>query len=125
MVDLARVLQQTGEGQRAAQLLDRADALIRSEPRLGAHGYGIADVEIHALRGQKREALSALRAAARAGWRGPGWRYYRDLDANLASIRNDPEFKTVFADIERDMARQRAELAARPKDAPLDLGSVH
>ena len=39
----------------------------------------------------------------------------------LASIRNEPEFKAVFADIERDMAQQRARLAARPKDAPLDL----
>jgi len=27
----------------------------------------------------------------------------------------------VFADIERDMTRQRAELAARPKNASLDL----
>jgi len=28
-------------------------------------------------------------------------------------------------DIERDMARQRAELAKRPKDAPLDFAPVH
>ena len=68
------------------------------------------------------KALAALREAEQAGWRGPGWRYYRDLDPNLASIRNEPEFKAVFADIERDMAHQRAELAKRPKDAPLDLG---
>ena len=34
---------------------------------------------------------------------------------------DEPEFKAVFADIERDMAQQRARLAARPKDAPLDL----
>ena len=51
------------------------------------------------------------------------WRYDRDFNPNLASIRNEPEFKAVFADIERDMARQRAELAARPKDAPLELES--
>ena len=51
----------------------------------------------------------------------PLWRYYRDFDPNLASIRNEPEFKAVFADIERDMAQQRARLAARPKDAPLEL----
>jgi len=44
--------------------------------------------------------------------------------ATLATpIQTEPEFKAVFADIERDMARQRAELAARPKDAPLDLAS--
>jgi hypothetical protein len=73
------------------------------------------------LRGGKQEALNALRAAERAGWRW-GWRFYRDVDPALDSIRDDPEFKAVFADIERDMARQRAELAKRPKDAPLDLG---
>jgi len=84
-------------------------------------GYGIADVQIHALRGDNAKALAALREANKAGWRGPYWRYYRDFDPCLASIRNAPEFKAVFADIERDMARQRAELAKRPKDAPLDL----
>ena len=54
----------------------------------------------------------------------PLWRYYRDFDPNLASIRNEPEFKAIFADIERDMAQQRARLAARPKDAPLDLAAT-
>jgi len=61
-----------------------------------------------------------LREAADAGWRS-WWRYFRDFDPALASIRNEPEFKAVFADIERDMAKQRAALAARPKDAPLEL----
>jgi hypothetical protein len=88
-------------------------------------GYGIADVAIHALRGDKAKALAALREAEKAGWRGPLWRYCRDFDPNLTSIRNEPEFKAVFADIERDMARQRAELAKRPKDAPLDLAPGH
>jgi hypothetical protein len=78
-------------------------------------------VQIHALRGEKAKALSALREAERAGWRGPIWRYYRDYDPELASIRNEPEFKAVFAGIESDMAKQRAQLAARPKDAPLEL----
>ena len=125
-INLAHVLQKTADNDRAALLLDRAEALVRSGPRLGTANYGITDVEIHALRGQKREALSALRAAEKAGWRGGNWplRFYRDFDPNLASIRNDPEFKAVFTDIERDMARQRAELAKRPKNAPLDLGEL-
>jgi hypothetical protein len=72
------------------------------------------------LHGQKATALSGLREAERAGWR-RWWPYHRDFDPALASIRNEPEFKAVFADIERDMAKQRAALAARPKDAPLDL----
>ena len=120
-IDVAPVLQAAGEGAAAGALLDRAEQVIRTIPRLGVRGYGIADVQIHALRGDNAKALAALREAEKAGWRGPYWRYYRDFDPNLASIRNEPEFKAVFADIERDMARQRAELAARPKDAPLNL----
>ena len=119
-VDLALVHQRRGDRDRAAILLDGAARVIRTIPRLGAYGYWLADVQIHALRGQKAEALAALREAERAGWR-TLWPYFREFDPNLASIRNEPEFKAVFADIERDMARQRAALAARPKDAPLDL----
>jgi hypothetical protein len=88
---------------------------------MGVWGYGIADVHIHALRGEKSAALAALRDAERAGWRGPDWRYYREFDPNLVSIQDAPEFKAVFADIEQDMVQQRARLAARPKDAPLEL----
>jgi TolB-like protein/Tfp pilus assembly protein PilF len=124
-VALAIVLQKTGERDRADQLLDRSEQFIRTLSRLGEFGYGITDVQIFALRGEKREALAALRAAETARWRGPSWRYYRDFDPALASIRGEPEFKGVFADIERDMARQRVELAKRPKDAPLDLAAVH
>jgi len=94
---------------------------IRRIPRLGLFGYGIADVRIHALRGDKAKALAALREAEQAGWRGPLWRFSRDVDPALAAIRDEPEFKAVFADIERDMALQRAKLAKLPKDAPLDL----
>jgi hypothetical protein len=104
-----------------------ADAVLRVLPRLpriSVAGYGITDVQIHALRGERATALRALRDAGQAGWRGPLWRYYRDVDPNLDSVRADPEFEAVFADIEQDMARQRAELTARPKDAPLPLESA-
>ncbi len=122
-IDVALVLQAAGDGATASALLDLAEQFIGTIPRLGLAGYGIADVAIHALRGDKAKALAALREAEKAGWRGPLWRYYRDVDPNLDSIRNEPDFKAVFADIERDMARQRAELAKLPKDAPLDLGA--
>jgi TolB-like protein/Flp pilus assembly protein TadD len=122
-IDLALVLQGMGELDRAAAVLDASERFMHSLPRLGGLGYEVADVQIHALRGDKVKALAALREASTAGWRGPAWRYYRDVEPNLDSIRDEPEFKAVFADIERDMARQRAELAARPKDAPLELGS--
>ncbi len=127
-VDLALVLQQTGERARAELLLSRASEFRRSlgDGVLKGSGfvdqsygnYGIADARIAALRGRPAEALAQLRQAERRGWR-EGWRYYRDHDPAFATIRNEPEFKAVFADIERDMAQQRARLVARPKDAPI------
>jgi len=117
-IDLALVLQKTGEAGPAAELLQRAEAWVLTNPRLGVRGYGIGDARIHVLRGQQREALAMLQQAERSGWRGPLWRYYRDFDPVLAPVRNDPEFKAAFAAIDRDMARQRAELAARPPGVP-------
>jgi hypothetical protein len=64
-----------------------------------------------------------LRDAEQAGWR-YGWWYFREYATSLEYIRKEPEFKAVFADIESDMEQQRASLAARPEDAPLDLGAV-
>jgi hypothetical protein len=99
-------------------------------------------VEKHGLRGAAR-VLRALadggsarsaqgararkQAIARRAARGGGCRLevvvalLSRLRSDLASIRNEPEFTAVFADIERDMAQQRARLAARPKDAPLKI----
>jgi hypothetical protein len=91
---------------------------------MGWLGYGIADAQIHALRGQKKEALAALREAESDGWRYL-WRFHRDDDPNLAFVRDDPQFKAVFADIERDMAAQLARLAARPRNAPPDFAPAH
>src|SRR6185295_8226209 len=94
-ISLVPALQKTAERARASVLLDRIDEVIRTIPRMGDAGYWITDVQIYALRGQKAKALAALRAAEKAGWR-VSWRYFRDFDANLASIRNEPEFKAVF-----------------------------
>jgi tetratricopeptide (TPR) repeat protein len=112
-VGLASLLLQTGEDARAQPLLDGSERAMRQMPRLSLSGYGIADAQVHALRGDKAKALAALREAANAGWRGPFWRYYRDIDPTLASIRHEPGFRAAFADIERDMERQRAELGAQ------------
>ena len=111
-IDLALVMQKLGDAKRADQLLDEAERVIRHIPRLGAFGYAIADVQIHALRNRTAEALRALREAERAGWR-IDWRYRRDFDPTLVSIRGAPEFKAVFADIERDLAQQRARVVEK------------
>ena len=121
---LAAIMQKTGEAEQAATLLDASERTMVGMPRLGTGGFGIGDVSVHALRGDKAKALAKLREAEKAGWR-VLWRYARDVDSTLASIRDEPGFKAVFADIERDMARQRAALAARPTNAPLDVATTH
>jgi hypothetical protein len=119
-VEVVPVLQALGRTDEAHALLDGVEGAIRPLPRRG-DGFGIADVQVFSLRAETGKALAALRHAEQEGWRGAFWRYARDFDPALVSIRDDPEFKAIFADIERDMARQRAELAKRPNDAPLDL----
>ncbi|MGH8223513.1 MAG: hypothetical protein ACREQZ_11125, partial [Woeseiaceae bacterium] len=119
--DLACVLQRTGEEERARLLLDRNEAFFRTSSREEWAGYEIHLVAVHALRGDSAKALARLRDSKLAVCGEPlyEWRYYRDFDPTLASIRGEPEFKAAFARIEAEMAAQRARLAARPKNAPL------
>jgi len=73
-INLVPVLQKIGEIERAGMLLDLSEQVVRTIPRLGVGGHGIADVRIFALRGQRKEALVALQDAEKAGWR-LWWRY--------------------------------------------------
>jgi TolB-like protein/Tfp pilus assembly protein PilF len=121
-LQLALVLQRLGERDHAEALLAASERVMAKLPLLGGGGRpGRApwDAQALALRGRKLEALAALRTAEQAGWRAPAC-FWRDAPS-FDSIRNEPEFQAIIADIESDMARQRAELAELPKDAPLDL----
>jgi hypothetical protein len=125
MIDVVPALQKLGRTDEAVALLAGSEKVMAELPLLWVDlkkwgGRAPSDARALALRGRKQEALTALRAAERAGWR-RAWRAYRDLDPAFDSIRDEPEFRAVFADIERDMARQRAELAKRSKDAPQSI----
>lgn len=117
-IELATVLQRVQDAGRVTELLAQAEKYIKTIPRMGSAGYGLADVQISALRGHKEKALVLLREAERAGWR-TLWRYARDFDPALESIRSEPEFKAVFADIERDVARQRTRVVKLPQGMPV------
>jgi TolB-like protein/class 3 adenylate cyclase/Flp pilus assembly protein TadD len=105
-IDLAYVLQHTGEQERADLLLDRSLILIQGNlSRLGFGGYEIADVEVYAMRGEKRQALTTLRQAIDKKWRSRWW-YYLEHGPNLESIRNEPEFQVMLSEIKADMAEQ-------------------
>jgi tetratricopeptide (TPR) repeat protein len=105
-IDLALVLQKKGDLERAAMLLEGAFAFVRTQRRLGWWaGYWISDVQILALQGRRSEALAALGLAADEGWRSLWW-YYLQHDPNLDTIRGEPEFQAVLAEIEADVADQ-------------------
>ena len=70
-VDLALDPAEAAATPRELRRCSMARAGHRQDPATGRGGYWIADVQIHALRGDKAKALAALREAEKAGWRGP------------------------------------------------------
>lgn len=104
-IDFALVLMRMGEQERAQRLLEKCLAFVQTIPRLGQGGFWIADTIIHALRGETRKAIAALREAIDEGWRASWW-YYLNHDPNLESIRGEPEFQALAAEVKADMAVQ-------------------
>ena len=111
-IDIAYLLQKSGDDERAALLLDRSLALIETGAvaRLGIGGYGIADVQIHALRGDRERALVALRQAIDQGWRGFWWFYLKN-NPNLESLRDSAEFQSMVQELESFMTTEREALS--------------
>jgi tetratricopeptide (TPR) repeat protein len=118
-INLALVLSKTGEQEQADLLLDRSLQYIETAPRLGSYGYGIADVEIYALQGDKQKALSTLRQAIDEGWRGFWW-YLLKHDPSLESLHDEPEFQAMVAEIEADMAAQLARVREMERNGELE-----
>jgi TolB-like protein/Tfp pilus assembly protein PilF len=112
----AWILLANHEPARAKAMLDHCDGHIGTA-RLGESGYGITDARFAALRGDKPGAVRALREAVKAGWRGPVWRGQLLFSSEFVPLQGDPGFKAAVAEIRRDMAKQRAELAAMRDDA--------
>jgi tetratricopeptide (TPR) repeat protein len=118
-IDLAAVLVRTGEQERADLLLELAFERTQTLPRLGRFGYGIADVKIYALQGDKKRALSALRQAIDEGWRRLWW-YSLRLDPSLESLHDEPEYQAMVAEIEADMAAQLARVREMERNGELE-----
>jgi hypothetical protein len=98
-IDLALISSKTGEQQRADRLLESSLQYIQRIPRLGGYGYGISDVKIYALQGEKQKALSTLRQAIDEGWR-EFWWFYLKQDPILEPLHDEPEFQAMIAEIE-------------------------
>jgi tetratricopeptide (TPR) repeat protein len=104
-LDLASVYLHAGEEAKAQALLSLVESELSHWPGTALYRYGIADVELHALRGEKEEALAALRIHAKTGLRDL-WRLQFLHNPNLESIRGTPEFAAIVAEIEADMGAQ-------------------
>ena len=109
IIRYAFILQKLGEKKRAESLLAAALPIVRSLPRVGLAGHGIRDVQILALQGKAFEALTAMREAIDAGFRGTvfsnGWPLA--VDPYLESIRNKPEYHGMTREIEEAVAVMR------------------
>jgi TolB-like protein/Tfp pilus assembly protein PilF len=118
-IDLALILSKLGEHERADRLLEGSLQYIQRIPRFGGSGFGIADVRIYALQGDRQKALSALRQAIDEGWRNFWW-YDLKHDLNLESLHDEPEYRAMIAEIEADMARQLARVREMEKNGELE-----
>jgi tetratricopeptide (TPR) repeat protein len=118
-IGVALILSKTGEQQRAERLLDGSLQYIRRTPRLGVSGYGIGDVPIYELQGDRQKALSALRRAIDEGWRSNWW-YSLKQDPILESLHDEPEFQAMVAEIEADMATQLARVREMERNGELE-----
>ncbi len=116
---LAFVEQQLGNADAANRLLEQALTVTASLPRVGYSGHGIRDVQILALQGRNSAALDILRDAIDEGFVSElvfdFWT--ADVDPLIASLRSEPRFLEMRAEVEAriDAMRQTVE-AARAAD---------
>jgi hypothetical protein len=122
--DLALLLQRAGELEVADTLINAGLAWYRETQIPGVYGdlINIVDVELLALNGERNAALDTLRGAVDGGWNGE-WKWHTSNE-NLASLRNEPEFQAIIAQLESDMATQLKAIRALPYLGEFDLRSA-
>ena len=107
-IDSSLVLIRTGETDLAEKFQQGAWEVIRDRARLGFYnGYWLADAEIYAINGQKKEALAALRQAYEEGWRFFWWNSLNH-NLNFESLHGETAFEDIKTAITADMVIQLA-----------------
>ena len=118
-LDLASGYLRAGERAEAESLLSLVESELPHWPKTVLWGSGIADVELHALRGEKEQALATLREhVARDSL--DNWRFQLLYNSNLESIRDTPEFAAIIEEIEADMAAQLARVREMERSGELE-----
>ena len=110
-VNLALLLSKAGEQDHANRLLNAV--LAFDDSTFGSYFYngprGIENVHALAIAGRTEEAIDAFRVAADNRFR-VGWEWYTELDPNMESLRGDPRYPAMIAEIKADMAEQLKQL---------------
>ncbi|MFB3063728.1 MAG: tetratricopeptide repeat protein [Gammaproteobacteria bacterium] len=113
-VNLALLLRESGEQERANRLHNAVQMF--DDPTFGSYFYngprGIANVHALAIAGRTEEAIKALRVAVDNRFRF-GWNWFAELDPNMESLRDDPRYQGMIAEIKADMAGQLEQLRAK------------
>lgn len=104
-----------GQTERADYLFEQSFAYLDTIDRITGPGYGASDVFMYAARGDRQEAVSALREALEAGWR-QGW--FRLRYPMFDYLLDEPEWVALITELEADIARQRR-WYEQNKDLPL------
>jgi len=108
----AAILHANGETQQRDALLLALEERIATMHRTRGVGYGILDVYIHAIWGNRDQAIAGLREAIDVGWRisccyphdASWWMLHQDW--KLANLHQDPEFIAMVNELEADIRRQ-------------------
>ena len=108
-INLSLALEETGEQECAERLLNAVLLRLPDVPRLGMHGYGIADVEIYSRQGRIRLALDTLRRAIDDGYRAFWWAQGPG-SPHMTALLGNPEFEAMMDEIRLDMADQLSTL---------------
>jgi len=94
---LAFVEQQRGRMSEAKRLLDQAEVVVQTVPRLGMGGHGIKDVHILTMQGRRNMAIERLSDAVDAGFVSSQafdvWPF--DVDPIIEPLRSDPRFTEI------------------------------
>jgi TolB-like protein/Tfp pilus assembly protein PilF len=116
-VDLVLLLMKIDRKEEASQLARAALEIMGSMPRMATSGLGLLDVELHAILGNRDEAIEALTAANNAGLV-----KYVDPEGfypNLAGIAGDPEFQRLIGLIQERVAAEIQKIREMERDGQL------
>ena len=106
-IDLAAILIERGQHERAQALLTDAWTFVERSPPTGIFGSGVMAASIHALRGEPERAITALRTAIEC-------RLDRELVVGVA-VRPEPGVAAQDAGIPSDRRQHGSQDGSRAR----------